>query len=333
MLNRRNFFSVPGSPPAPPEGFWLNVNRSAMACRFEITLPGSEHNCVAAARSALDEIDKLEQQLTVFKETSEVSFVNRNAGLRPVEVTRSLFNLLLLSQKLYRETDHAFDVTSGPLSCCWGFMRRQGRIPEAEEIYKARASVGSEKVGLDHRAQTIRFDHPGVELNFGSIGKGYALDRVAALVGRRVRSALLSAGASSMRAIGRGNIGDQGWVVGIRHPNHLDKRMAVLRLRNCAMSTSGNEEQFFEHDGKRYGHIIDPRNGMPADGVSRVTVVARSAAMTDALSTAFYVGGPELAERYCAEHPGTLAIMLERDAGEAVVFGFNPDCEVELIDD
>ncbi len=333
MLNRRDFFSVPAGLPAPPEGFWLHVNRSAMACRFEVTLPGSEHNGVAAARSALDEIDKLEEQLTVFKETSEVSFVNRNAGLRAVEVSRSLFNLLLLSQKLYRETDHAFDITSGPLSCCWGFMRRQGRIPDAAEIVTAKALVGGEKVELDHRAQTVRFSHPGVELNFGSIGKGYALDRVAALVRRRVRSALLSAGASSMRAIGAGNFGDRGWVVGIRHPNRLDRRMAVLRMRNCAMSTSGNEEQFFEHNGKRYGHIIDPRNGRPAEDVLRVSVVAGSAALTDALSTAFYVGGPDLAERYCGEHPGTLAIMLERDAGRAVVFGSNPDCEVELIDD
>lgn len=333
MLHRREFFSIPASQPAPPEDFWLHVNRSAMACRFEVTLPASERNGVHIARRALEEIEKLEQQLTVFRDSSEVSFVNRNAASRAVEVEISLLELLLLSQQLYHDTDCAFDVTSGPLTRCWGFLRRQGRIPEADEIEHARSLVGSETLILDRESRTVRFERPGVEINFGSIGKGYALDRVAVLVGKRVRSALLNAGASSMRAIGGGRSGDRGWVVGIRNPRRLDHRLAVLRLRDCAMSTSGNEEQFFEHDGKHYGHIIDPRTGLPAEGISGVTVVAQSAAISDALATAFYVGGSKMAERYCSEHPGTLAIMLERDAKQAVVFGSNHNCEVELIDE
>jgi thiamine biosynthesis lipoprotein len=96
------------------------------------------------------------------------------------------------------------------------------------------------------------------------------------------------------------------------------------------VSTSGDEEQFFEHQGKRYGHIIDPRTGLPAAFVAGVTVVAASAAISDALATAFYVGGRELAERYCDEHPGTMAIMLEREAEHPVVFGRNDACEVEI---
>jgi len=331
MLNRRDFFISAGQA-APPKGFWLHVNRTAMACRFEVTLPGSESAGVEVARQALDEIDELEGQLTVFRETSEVSFVNRQAALRPVQIEKSLFDLLILSKQLYRDTDRAFDVTAGPLSRCWGFMRRQGRLPEASELEQLNPLIGSDKVILDEPSRTVRFAWLGMEINFGGIGKGYALDRVAIRIRERVCSALLSAGSSSMRAIGAGDAGHSGWVVGIRHPRKLKHRLAVLRIRDCAMSTSGSEEQFFELNGKRFGHIIDPRSGQPAEGVSSVTVVAPSAAETDALSTAFYVGGSELAARYCDNHPGTLAILLERNAERAMILGSNPSCEVNLID-
>src|SRR5262249_46020549 len=199
-----------------------------------------------------------------------------------------LFSLLLLCKELYCKTEGAFDITSGPLSRCWGFLKRQGAIPNPYELEQARALVGSDKLLFDRTSQTISFERPGVEINLGSIGKGYALDRIAELLGNRVQTALLSAGSSSMRALGSGDLGHSGWTVGIRHPKHKDRRLAVLQISNSALSTSGSEEQFFEHDGQRYGHIIDPRSGLPAQRVTSVTVIAPSAAITDALATAFY---------------------------------------------
>jgi thiamine biosynthesis lipoprotein len=133
-----------------------------------------------------------------------------------------------------------------------------------------------------------------------------------------------------MRALGAGENG-KGWTVGIRHPRDVKRRLAVLRLRDSALATSGGEEQFFEHEGKRYGHIIDPRTGWPADGVAGVTVVTESAALADALATAFYVGGRELAEAYCSAHTGTLAVMLESEAGLPIIIGHNKHCEVEIL--
>ncbi|MBA2645835.1 MAG: FAD:protein FMN transferase [Pyrinomonadaceae bacterium] len=332
MLNRRNFLNgLPRSRPTPPDRYWLHVNRSAMACRFEVTMPPSEHSGVVVARDALDEVDRLEEQLTIFRESSEVTFINQEAASAPVRVESTLFELLLLCQQLYCETDGAFDITSGPLSKCWGFLRRQNRVPTFDEIEAARLYIGSDKLLLDCESHTIRFARPGVEINLGSIGKGYALDRIAATMRGRVRTALLSAGSSSILAFGSGDIGHNGWSVGVRHPKYLDRRLALLRLRDCAMSTSGSEEQYFLHEGKRYGHIIDPRTGQPAERVAGVTVIAGSAAVSDALATAFYVGGPELAERYCSRHPDVLAIMLEADAERPVVFGNNSKCEVEMI--
>ncbi|MDQ3650886.1 MAG: FAD:protein FMN transferase [Acidobacteriota bacterium] len=333
-LQRREFLNFTPDHRVPSEGFWLHVSRPAMACRFEVTLPLRERAGVAAAQAALDEVDSLEQQLTIFRESSEVSFINRNAASVAVEVEASLFELLLVCQQLHRETEGAFDITSNPLSRCWGFLKREGRVPFESEIEEAISCSGSDKLVLNRESQTIRFERRDVEINFGSIGKGYALDRVAAHVRRRVRSALLSAGYSSMHAVGSGDAaGHKGWMVGVRHPRHKEKRMAVLRLRDCAMSTSGSEEQCFEHQGRLYGHIIDPRTGYPSEGVSCVTVIARAAAVSDALATAFYVGGPELAERYCASHPGVMAVMLESGAMSPVVFGSSDKCEVEVVNE
>jgi thiamine biosynthesis lipoprotein len=291
-----------------------------MACRFEVTMRQSEETAIAAATEALDEIDRLESRLTVFRETSEVSAVNSEAAKRSVEVSQELFDLLTLCQRLYEETDGAFDVTSGPLTRCWGFLRRQGHLPSQAEIDQAMFVVGSDKLLLDETMRTVRFAREGMEINLGSIGKGYALDSAADLMSTRVSTALLNAGSSSMRAIGQGEHGN-GWLVGLRNPRSKLRRLGVLRLRDCALSTSGSEEQFFEHQGQRYSHIIDPRSGWPAPGVTSVSVVAPTAAISDALATAFFVGGRQLAERYCQTHADVLAIMLESHAATPISFG------------
>jgi FAD:protein FMN transferase len=335
MLKRREFLKLSSVGP-PSEGYWLHVNRTAMACRFEVTLPLSARGGVGAAQAALDEVDRLEQQLTIFRESSEVSFINRHAAAGRVRVEGSLFALLLRCQEIYRETEGAFDITSGPVSRCWGLLNRRGRLPERGELEAARALVGGEKLWLDRESRSVQFERPGVEINLGSVGKGYALDRVAGhmaeAAGGRPPSALLSAGASSLRAVGDGQA-RQGWLVGVRDPRDKGRRLATARLRDAALSTSGSEEQFFELNGKRYGHIVDPRSGLPAERVSSATVVAESAALTDALATAFYVGGPELAERYCAAHPEVLVLILESGSERPVIFGGNSRCELEVVNE
>lgn len=285
----------------------------------------SEQAGVVVATKALNEVERLEEQLTVFRESSEVSHVNRCAAKEAVEIEQSLFDLLVLCQDLYRSTEGAFDVTSGPLTRCWGFLRREGRFPDDEEIRRAQSLVGSDKLLLNRQTRTIRFARDGVEINLGSIGKGWALDCVGTQIQNSLQTALLNAGSSSFRAIGDGGTKHGSWIVGLRDPRSKLKRLGVLKIRDCAMSTSGIEEQFFEHAGKRYGHIIDPRTGRPARSVTSVTVVAGSAAVSDALATAFYVGGRGLAERYCS-HPNVLAILLEANSATPIVIGNHPGC-------
>lgn len=299
-----------------------------MACRFEILLDEGDAAHVSAAREALDEADRLEAALSVFRDTSELSRVNRTAAGAPVAVDADLFALLARCRDLHDRTQGAFDITSTPLSRCWGFLKREGRLPPPEAIAASRALVGMSGVVLDEAARTVRFRQSGVELNMGSIGKGYALDRMAALLrARGVSHALLSAGGSSAVAVGgRG----AGWTIDIRPRQVGAQRLARLRLRDGALATSGAGEQFFEVDGRRYGHVIDPRTGWPAAGVLSVSVVTAEGALSDALSTAFLVGGLDVAQRYCAAHPATLAFVTPDDAARRpVVLGAFDGARVE----
>jgi thiamine biosynthesis lipoprotein len=234
---------------------------------------------------------------------------------------------------LYRATDGAFDITSGPLTRCWGFLRREGRIPEPDELEAARSRVGMHNIFLDRGKMTVRFARPGIEINLGSIGKGYALDRVNSLMrGRGVRSALISGGSSSLIAIGNNGSGDD-WAVGIRHPVLKNSRIAKLALSDRAMATSGSAEQCFEKDGKRYGHIIDPRSGVPATGILSVTVIAPSAARADALATAFFIEGRKLAEHYCSAHPEILVLMIEENSpSRPLIIGEYSHCRMEILE-
>lgn len=330
-LTRRSFLNFIEGNQRQPEGWWLHVNRTAMACRFEVTLPMGDQAGVAVATEALNQIDRLEAQLSVFRESSEVSQINRQAATEAVRVEDSLFDLLTLCKKLHQDTDGTFDITSGPLTRCWGFLKRDGRVPSGDELETARLLVGSNHLLLDDETRTIRFLRAGMEINLGSIGKGFALDLVAASIRDRIRTALLNAGASSICAIGAGGAGHTGWIVGLRHPRNKNRRITQLRIRDCAMSTSGSEEQFFEYDGNRYGHIVDPRSGKPAAGVTSVTVVAQTTAVSDALATAFYVGGRDLAERYCGAHADVMAIMLESSSKSPIVIGSHRGCQIESV--
>ena len=328
-LTRRNFLSFDFGDRARDPDHWVRIHRVAMACRFEVMLSSDDARDVAAARSALDEADDIETVLTVFRQNSVVAHLNRRAAGEEVTVGADLFELLSTSAALHAGTGGAFDVTSTPLSRCWGFLTREGRVPSDQEIADARAVVGMDHVKLDATARTVHFDRQGVEVNFGAIGKGFALDRMGALLrGRGARRALLAAGDSSVLAIGGKG---RGWPVDLR-PRLASRRVGRLWIKNGAVGTSGAGEQFIEVDGQRYGHVIDPRTGQPAEGVLGASVITGDAASADALSTAFLIGGPELASRYCEAHPDVLAVLVRDDLGERTeVFGRYSGATLEML--
>jgi len=172
-ISRRALLNLEFTPADDGADYWIRVHRRAMACRFEVTLSGEDAHHVPAAREVLDEVDRIESSLTVFRETSDLVRLNQAAGHAPVAVDDALFGLLRLCRELHARTGGTFDVTTTPLSRCWGFLRREGRLPSAEEIEAARALVGMDAVELDEAGRTVRFRRPGMELNLGSIGKGF----------------------------------------------------------------------------------------------------------------------------------------------------------------
>lgn len=301
-----------GSPPA--ETYLLQFGRQAMACQFEVFLnAGQYREANEAVVEALDLVDRLEAQLTVYRDTSEIAAINRRAAAEPVTVEPRLFRLLEQAVELHHETHGAFDITSGPLTKVWGFYRRQGAMPEPAALAAAMARVGSQFLELNAAAGSVRFLQPGVELNLGAIGKGYALDRAAeSLLAAGIGDFLWHGGQSSVLA--RGSQATQaadepGWLVGVRHPMRPEKQVIEIRLCDRALGTSGAGTQFFRHRGRRFGHILDPRSGWPAEGVVSTTVLAPTAAEADALATAFYILGPERAAALCQRRPEISMLM------------------------
>ncbi len=182
---------------------------------------------------------------------------------------------------------------------------------------EARARTGWRHLRLDPASSTVAFDRLGVRINLGSIGKGYAIDRAIELIRDHslIDSAIVHGGQSSLYALGSppGQFAGR-WEVALRNPFEPEKPLGIFRLRNRGLGTSGSAFQQFVVDGKVYGHIIDPRSGEPAQGPASVTVLAPSAAMADALSTAFYLLGPEAARSYTADHPEVGVAIVEKSA-------------------
>ena len=295
-----------------PRDYLLQVGRRAMACDFHVFLNAGQHaGAVEAATEALDLVQCLEDQLTIYRPQSAVSVINRDAGDRACVVEPRLFELLCRCVDWSRATGGAYDITAGPLVKVWGFHTRTGRFPAAEQVSEALQRVGSQHLELDRDQRTIRFGRPGMELNLGSVGKGYALDRCAEILeAAGVRDFLIHGGHSSILARGARHADSDvpEWCIALRHPLRAERRLAELKIRNCGLGTSGSGQQFFYHHGHRYGHVLDPRRGAPAEGVLSATVLAPDAAEADALATAFFVLGVDATRAYC-ETRAELAVM------------------------
>ncbi|QDU77033.1 Thiamine biosynthesis lipoprotein ApbE precursor [Bremerella volcania] len=312
-----------------PGAYLIQLTRKAMACQFEVYLnalgPGTE---TEAGVAALDLVTELEQQLSAYRYDSEICRLGATAYLRPQVVEQRLFDLLKLAVQLHRDTHGAFDITAGPLIKAWGFFDREGKVPEDADLASAMDLVGSNKLTLDESNRTIFFEKEGVELNLGSIGKGYALDRCQELLSEAgVEDFLVHGGTSSVLAQGvrRDGTPRDGWEVGVPHPLRPDRRIGTVHLNGEALGTSGAAFQAFFHEGKKYGHVLDPRSGQPATSLLSATVIAPSAALADALATACYVMGPQETEALLPKYPDVSVLLVKegrrRGSVETIMLG------------
>jgi thiamine biosynthesis lipoprotein len=330
--------------------------KNAMACEFELSFNLHQYpQAGAAAMAAFQLIDQLEDQMTVYREHSEISQLNASAFNRSIPVEPKLFGLLETAQNIFELTGKAFDITASSLSKLWGFDQRNGAIPSAEAIAQTLEQVGSNKVVLNRDQQTVQFTRNGVSIDLGGIGKGYALDQVVKRFNSQgIDDFLIHGGQSSVCAFGSSNVlikndvnssedtrndsnsivaaanalESAGWEIGVSHPTIPATRLGTVTLVDQALGTSGTARQGFYHQGKRYGHIIDPRTGWPTDHFLSTTVVSNSAAWSDALATAFYVMQIEEIESFCQEHPdiGAILVLPDKKAKNKIrVVTFNLD--------
>jgi thiamine biosynthesis lipoprotein len=274
-----------------------------MATRFELVLPGEDHvRLRAAGEEVLDEIERLEAQLSFYRSTSEICDLNARAGREPVPVDPRLFRLLQRARALTEATEGAFDITVAPLLRCWGFVGGSGRVPSRGEQEQARAVVGMHLVELDEDNYTVRFRVEGVTLDLGAIGKGYALERAAGLLREAgLTSALLHGGTSTIVALGAPPEAEA-WTIAIQHPARADEIDTTVSLRDESLSVSAVHGKAFEAKGRLLGHVLDPRTGRPVTGASLAAVAMPSATDSDALSTALLTLGaswlPTFRERW-----------------------------------
>ncbi len=311
-----------GSPQlAPMASQWLeSIEQAAMACEFEVLLnQGQYARGMEIARDALRVVHALEDELSVYRPASDFSNINRFAHQRPIAVRYDVCQLLMVAKEVSRITARAFDISAGILSETWGFSRRQGRKPLDAEIADVLQYVDSEAIEVDQASQTVRLNRPGIKLNPGGIGKGYALDRVATqLVADGLHDFLIHGGRSSVLASGNrydGRETPQGWWIALAHPLRWEEKLGRVRLLNQALGTSGAGKQFFHYEGVRYSHVIDPRTGWPAQGVLSATAICRSGTLADALATAFMVMGVEATRAFCEQHPMFSAILVSTIPG------------------
>ena len=274
-------------------------SRYAMGSVCEIRLwCRSANEAQSSFATGFAEIDRAEQVFSAYRDDSELALVNREAGSAPVQVTEEFFNLTQYAVRSWRRSNGALDVTVGPLMNAWGFRKGEPRMPSQAELLEARSLVGGDKVILQPRARTVRFQRQGMELDFGGLAKGHAAKRTARVLQEQsVVAALVNLGGSSLCASETIRSGTDyrirketgvefgEWPIGVMHPSDATQCPVYLLLKpGWSLSTSGTCEQQFEADGKQLSHILDPRTGWPLDGLRSVTAVTRSGRHSEALT-------------------------------------------------
>ena len=278
----------------------LESSAAIMGSEFRIACYAPTKKLAAGAvTAAFDEVRRVDALLSNYKQDSELSRVNREAGRGEVQVSEELAALLDRCQYYSRASEGAFDITVGALVKAWGFYEGEGKMPRPWTLWWARRNSGYQHLLVDQAKGKVRFLRSDLQLDPGGIGKGYAVDRaIAALREYGVETALVSSGTSSIYALGAPPDNADGWDLDVRGADTNDSEFMTVTLKDESLSTSGSYEKFFDKDGTRYGHILDPRTGQPALGMTAVSVIGPNAIDTEAWSTALFVNGAKWARKH-----------------------------------
>jgi thiamine biosynthesis lipoprotein len=262
-----------------------------------------------AAAKAFAEIERVDALLSGHNPGSEIGTLNAEGASEPTAVSAEVFALLERAARIASLSGGAFDVTIGPVMDQWKFDEG-GRVPSDAEITAALAAVGTGKLQLDPARGSVHFLSPGMKIDLGAIGKGYAVDRaVQVLRDAGIKSAIVDAG-GDLRLLGS-RPGKDFWRIGVRHPREASRLLLNLELVDTAIVTSGDYERFFMDGDARYHHLIDPRTGYPAARCQSVTVIAPETADADAYATAAFVLGPVEGLGFLRDLPGVEGVIVD----------------------
>lgn len=289
---------------------WMTGEEAIMGTAIRVELWADDKAAGEAAIVAvMAEMHRIDRQMSPYKPESELSRINREAADRPVPISQEMFDILSRSIEFSKLSGGAFDITFSSVGYLYDYRRHIK--PTDKEIEQALPGIDYRHILLDAQKRTVKFARPGVRIDLGGIGKGYAVDNSIALLKKRgITQAIVTAGGDS-RVLG--DRGGRPWMVGIRDPRRKDNMVAVIPLVNSAISTSGDYERYFEADGIRYHHILNPRTGRSATGVHSVSVIGPDAITTDGLTKPVFILGPEKGLRLIESIPGVDAVIIDAD--------------------
>jgi thiamine biosynthesis lipoprotein len=303
---------APASRPAsvPARGAWFQRDEAIMGTAIHVELWSDDAAVADSAMAAvMADMHRIDQAMSPYKVTSELSLVNQWAARQPVVVSRELFDLVERSIAFSRLSDGAFDITYASVGHLYDY--REGRVPDAATVAAALPGVGWQHLRLDARALTIAFDHPATRIDLGGFAKGHAVDRgVAILRHHGIAHGIVSAGGDSHVL---GDRRGRPWSVAVRDPRHADQVVAVMPLVDCAISTSGDYERYCLRDGVRHHHLIDPRTGRSADAVRSVTILADDGLSCEGLSKSVFVLGVERGLALVEAQDGVDAVVIDAE--------------------
>jgi len=300
----------------------------SMGTVIEITLVSEDGEAAQkASLQAFQEIRRIEQLMSPWIETSDVSRLNRSAGKEWAKVSPETFEVIQRSQKISGLSEGAFDITIAPLIQIWRKARERGAPPSSEEVKKILNLVNFRNL-LTRSDGKVFLKKKGMAIELGGIAKGYAVDRAFGILASLGYKNLIINAGGDLRSKGFKN--NQPWSIGIQHPRSAEKVMATISVSDSAIATSGDYEKFFLHQGKRYHHILNPKTGFPADGCQSVIILSKDGMMADGLATAVFVLGTEKGYTLCQRLEGVECLIVDREGRTMMTPGlkerisFNP---------
>lgn len=301
---------VPSAITGPSRLQLVKLETRAMACQFSCLWPALERKHSSFVSDSLEIIHELEDQLSIYREHTELSRLNREGFANKIPVSESLYRLLKEAIHLSEVTEGTFNPVNRALTLLWRDARKHGSLPTETDVQHALAHSHPRDVLFDENDLAIQFLTPELSFDLGAIGKGYALDKATDFLKENGLTSFLYHGGQSSLYAGDPPPGAKGWMLSLKHPHNFDDQLGTLVVRNQAIGVSGAAVQFHEFNGVRYGHVIDPRTGWPSSGVLNSLVIAPTSAQADALATAIFVGGLETAKLCQKAIPGLAFILV-----------------------